>query len=206
MIFTTINSSEIKAGAPNSSLGATGDMSQLELNRLLLEKIETLNITVADLAARLMEAEKTGVVSTNTKKSIYAGATTPELNLTKSTDKLSWDLTELINSLPEGTNLRRIRVTLDGADKPLVDSNKPIADIPTTTSNYPIILNAEVRTQSEIDGFVNYHTQFVVENKDADVKIPLKSTALDDTITLNKQSEVNNYLITEVNTLRKMLI
>jgi hypothetical protein len=206
MIFTTIDSNEIKAGAPNDQLGVSADISQLELNKVLLGQITTLKAEIDSLKSELNEARvSTSDITVN--KSVYNEAkySNVDFKVSKNSNDFAfeWDLDNMINSLPEETVVTRSRVIIDGGNIAIADSSKSKASISVLPEDMPLNVTVEVSTYDKKDGKVKYSNDYVITTEAGEQSQPLTAKPISSDITLQNQASINNYLLNEVGKLRK---
>lgn len=218
MLFTDTYARQIDPEVtPDSSLGVTSDMSQKELNQILLDKISELNNKIASLSvsnnlggATLSAKDLNADISVSDMSTSMLDSTINDYFFIKAEKTtlgidLEWDLSDFMTSIPSNLSIRKISVLGDSGKTIVFQSSSAKEVRKIVSGNLPLTLEVGIRVSDGDKSFMYTATKIIESESISLTKVKLNSGSIGPIVQKNlSQSEFNKQIQDRVNRLENI--
>lgn len=142
----------------SDKLGIKSGLTQEEFNQAVVTYLENAIFSVASDSGRTISsaANITTTVGKSLVKSLNfePSAVDVKTELKNTSIDVSYDITELLKSLPKDAEIRKTSVILNGARQVVANTSKSIATISAPPSEFPMYIDISVRGKTADGDFV----------------------------------------------------
>ena len=142
----------------SDKLGIKSGLTQEEFNQAVVTYLENAIFSAASDAGRTISsaADITTTVGKSLVKSLNfePSAVDVKTELKSTSIDVSYDITELLKSLPKDAEIRKTSVVLNGARQVVANTSKSIATVSAPPSEFPMYIDISVRGKTADGDFV----------------------------------------------------
>ena len=193
--------------AKSDKLGIPAGLTQEQFNQAIITYLENAQFTTsaASGSTNSSAADITTTAGKNLVKTLFfdPAAADVKTELKDSAIDISYDLTELMKSIPKGAEIKKTSVILNGKRQIISNSDKTVQIVSTPPSEFPVVMDVTIKgSTSEGEFLVKGSKELKAEDNTGVLQF---TNTASQSVAVETQEDFNKKLLEEISYIKRML-